>query len=411
MRGLGSRTRLGLLSLVVGAFFMVACEDGPFLVSGVVIGSLSLTPGSLVIALEEADSVTLQVFDDNGMLVTGQNASWVSENPAVATVEGRDAGATVTAVAAGMTRIQVTVGQVVEFLDVEVFVSQFDIEVRYVGTQPTASQRAVFDDAAAFWRSAITGDLADFNADIAAGECGGVDAPQVQETIDDLLIFVEFQDIDGAGGTLGSAAPCWLRSSTLHPFMGGMAFDNADIANLESNGGLQSTVRHEMGHVLGIGTLWGTGFFDLLVNPSDTAFGGTLGADAHFNGPLAIAAFNSSGGNAYAGAKVPVENDADTYGSGSLDGHWREMVMVTELMTPSLNGGGLNPTSVITLQSLADMGYEMNLGVADSYTVTNPLNALVGAPQERIWLGDDIAKSPIGIMAEDGTVVRYLRRR
>ena len=398
------------MAAVLGAFVLVACEDGPFLVSGIVIGSLTLTPDNLVIALEEADSVTLQVFDEGGQLVQGQNASWVSEDPQVATVEGRDAGATVTAVSEGMTRIQVTVGQVIEFVDVQVFVSQFDIEIRYLGTQPTASQRAVFDDAAAYWRSAIIGDLIDFNADIAAGECGGLDAPQVQETIDDLLIFVEFQDIDGAGGTLGSAAPCWLRSSSLHPFMGGMVFDNADIANLEANGGLESTIRHEMGHVLGIGTLWGQGFFDFLVNPSDTAFGGSLGADTHFNGPLAIAAFNGAGGSAYPQAKVPVENDTDTYGSGSLDGHWRESVMATELMTPSLNGGVANPTSIITIQSLADMGYQINTGVADPYTVTNPLNALVGPPQQRIWLGNDIARGPIGIVDESGNVVRYVRR-
>ncbi|NNL29623.1 MAG: Ig-like domain-containing protein, partial [Gemmatimonadetes bacterium] len=114
MRTAGRRTHVAWVMLVLGAFSMAACEDGPFLVSGVVIGSLNITPGSLVIALEEADSVTLQVFDENGVALQGQNASWVSENPAVATVEGRDAGATVTAVAEGTTRIQVTVGQVVE---------------------------------------------------------------------------------------------------------------------------------------------------------------------------------------------------------------------------------------------------------------------------------------------------------
>ncbi|NNM33033.1 MAG: Ig-like domain-containing protein, partial [Gemmatimonadetes bacterium] len=169
MRTAGRRTHVAWVMLVLGAFSMAACEDGPFLVSGVVIGSLNITPGGLVIALEEADSVTLQVFDENGVALQGQNASWVSENPAVATVEGRDAGATVTAVAEGTTRIQVTVGQVVEFLDVEVFVSSFDIELRYLGTQPTASQRAVFDAAASYWRSAIIGELADFTADIDAG--------------------------------------------------------------------------------------------------------------------------------------------------------------------------------------------------------------------------------------------------
>ena len=84
--------------------------------------------------------------------------------------------------------------------------------------------------------------------------------------------------------------------------------------------------------------------------------------------------------------------------------------MATELMTPSLNGGVANPTSIITIQSLADMGYQINTGVADPYTVTNPLNALVGPPQQRIWLGNDIARGPIGIVDESGNVVRYVRR-
>ena len=37
-----------------------------------------------------------------------------------------------------------------------------------------------------------------------------------------------------------------------------MQFDVADMAKLISNGTLQSVVLHEMGHVLGIGTLWDT---------------------------------------------------------------------------------------------------------------------------------------------------------
>jgi hypothetical protein len=35
-----------------------------------------------------------------------------------------------------------------------------------------------------------------------------------------------------------------------------MIFDTADLARLEEGGGLVDLVTHEMGHVLGIGTLW-----------------------------------------------------------------------------------------------------------------------------------------------------------
>ena len=119
MKGASTRIRHAALAGLVGSALLAACDEGPFLVSGVVIGSLSLTPASLAIALQETDSVTLEVFDEEGQILLGQRASWVSENPAVATVEGRAGGATVTAVAEGLTRIQVTVGQTVAFLDVE----------------------------------------------------------------------------------------------------------------------------------------------------------------------------------------------------------------------------------------------------------------------------------------------------
>ena len=35
-----------------------------------------------------------------------------------------------------------------------------------------------------------------------------------------------------------------------------MQFDTADMAMMETGGMLQGVIMHEMGHVLGIGTLW-----------------------------------------------------------------------------------------------------------------------------------------------------------
>ena len=62
--------------------------------------------------------------------------------------------------------------------------------------------------------------------------------------------------IDGAGGVLGSAGPCLIRD-TGPTAVGRMRFDTADLASLEGGGQLDEVVLHEMGHVIGIGSLWG----------------------------------------------------------------------------------------------------------------------------------------------------------
>jgi hypothetical protein len=68
---------------------------------------------------------------------------------------------------------------------------------------------------------------------------------------------------------------------------------------------------------------------------------------------------------------VPVEN---TGGGGTRDSHWRESVHNAELMTGWIEGGGTpNPLSVITIGSLADLGYAVNMEAADPYVLFNPL--------------------------------------
>ena len=114
------------------------------------------------------------------------------------------------------------------------------------------------------------------------------------ERIDDLRIYVtSFDDIPGA---VGWGAPDLLREATYLPVLGCMGFD-LERANLLITG------LHEMGHVLGFGTVWDElGFYQ---NPPD--------GDRHFNGPLAIAAFDDAGGWDYKGKKVPLNDSA----------HWR----------------------------------------------------------------------------------------
>jgi hypothetical protein len=81
------------------------------------------------------------------------------------------------------------------------------------------------------------------------------------EVIDDLLIEAQGADIDGPGRVLGQAGPTNLRptsagTSAFLPAKGIMSFDSADLAQMEADGTLVDVITHEMGHVVGIGTIW-----------------------------------------------------------------------------------------------------------------------------------------------------------
>lgn len=229
--------------------------------------------------------------------------------------------------------------------------SLFDIELVF-RTTVTQAQRNAFTAAVARWRRAITGDIGTVNVQTAGNSCN----PAIHEEINDLRIYVEIEPIDGPGDVLGAAGPCLLRNGSLLPVVGLMRFDSEDLEFLESNGRLTDVILHEMGHVLGIGTLWDPGLKDLLVG------GGT--SDPYFTGREAVERFNAIGGSAYQGNKVPVEH---TGGEGTADSHWRESIFESELMTGFLERTG-NPMSVVTIGSLRDIGYVVNYGEADDYT-------------------------------------------
>ena len=257
----------------------------------------------------------------------------------------------------------------------------FNIEVRFL-TTPTAGQEAAFSHAQHRWEGLITGDQQDASLQANAGECGA-DSPALDETVDDVLILVSLKPIDGPGGILGSAGPCFVRDTIggVKPtsVLGIMQFDTDDLDALEADGSLSDVITHEMGHVLGFGTLWTTE--GLLADPSlpaDPADPPNPGADPHFTGAQAITAFNAVGGTTYTGgAKVPVENFG---GAGTADAHWRESVFDNELMTGFINAG-VNPLSRVTVASLADLGYTVNLAAADPYTLGAGLRAASRGPR------------------------------
>ena len=107
-----------------------------------------------------------------------------------------------------------------------------------------------------------------------------------------------------------------------------------------------------------------------------------------------------NGGSAYNAGKVPVE---DTGGAGTRDGHWRESVFNTELMTGFLDAQQLNPLSDITIASLEDVGYTINPDAADAFTITIPAAGAAIRSKATISLLGDIYNGPVYRVAPDGT--------
>jgi hypothetical protein len=263
-------------------------------------------------------------------------------------------------------------------------------------TTMTASQRGVFQTAAARWGSVITADLSNTIADIPADDCRE-DSPALDMTIDDLVIFAAIEPIDGPGQVLGAAGPCYIRDDASElPVLGVMFFDVADVAQLEANGGFASVILHEMGHVLGIGTMWN--YFGLLQNPSSDA----VVRDTWYSGTEGLAGFNAIGGATYSGLKVPVEN---TGGQGTANGHWRESLLGRELMTGYLNGGS-NPMSLLTVRSLTDLGYTVDASAADNFSVTLSLRAGGGVERGSIRMHNDVYRGPLRAISRQGRVTR-----
>jgi leishmanolysin len=271
--------------------------------------------------------------------------------------------------------------------------SNFTIQLVYLST-PTATQKAAFDAAAQHWSRIVVGDIPDVQVNFPANDCN-VGEPAINQTVDDVLIYVLVAPIDGVGGILGQAGPCRVRLSDDLPATGVMHFDTADLANLETQGTLNDVILHEMGHVLGFGSIWNDATHSLVVglaaqcNPPPPA----ASCDPHFVGANATSAFNTlNGGNAYVlGAKVPVEA---TGGVGTQDSHWRESVFDTELMTGFISAPG-NPLSATTIASLQDLGYTVDMSQADAYTIPAPPALAAAARVRSVHLVDDVLRLPV----------------
>lgn len=225
----------------------------------------------------------------------------------------------------------------------------FKIDVRFLGGL-SPSHQAAFAAAAERWSEIIVGDIPPVILD--------------GERIDDVLIEARGEPIDGPGGVLGQAGPRFIRPTSNLPVKGIMSFDVADLNRMENEGSLEDVILHEMGHVLGFGTLWSRMELILGAGTVDPTFVGTNAQREY--GKLRVAA---DPGNTDEPTPVPVAN---TGGAGTRDGHWREAVFADELLTGFLSGA-IRPISRMSIGAFEDMGYRVDYDAANPYALPSML--------------------------------------
>ncbi|MDE2653580.1 MAG: hypothetical protein F4087_14125 [Gemmatimonadetes bacterium] len=300
----------------------------------------------------------------------------------------------------GPSALTVTAGEEVE---------PFDIDLVFLN-RLTASQERIIREAANRWESVIARGAADvdFSANaVPRGSCFA-GSPSIDTGVDDLMILITVRNVDGEGGTVIQSGPCIWRSVQFtgtriirqEVAVGSMALDREDVRALEADGLLRAVLEHHIAHVLGFGfdRSWRLrGLF------GSAAVEGSP-PDQYFTGPLATAAFDAAGGVRYAGGGgVPVEN----VGPGTGE-HWRGSVFGDELMTNVLKDGS-PPLSLITIESLADLGYGVDLTRADEYTLPGAGAPRMAAPTRTgpvFHFGDDLLRNPVLVVDRQGRVVR-----
>jgi len=264
--------------------------------------------------------------------------------------------------------------------------SQFHIKLN-IRTGMNNIERRAFVEAAQKWESIIQSEPA---------------TSDTRATNNLLTIDAAVQKIDGVGRILGQAGPTAFRFDDDLPIKGSMMFDGADLEQMIVDGTLQSVILHEMGHVLGFGTIWD--FKGLLTS--------TNNHHPKFTGATAASEYDQLFGTTV--NYVPVDGDN---GEGTAFAHWNEGILNEELMTGFAEDAGTPmPISRITVGQFKDLGYDVNMAAADDWNAkrhrtifTTPLDLGVEANEYKITVTNGTTSSEVsfGYRPETPPKVRF----
>ena len=220
------------------------------------------------------------------------------------------------------------------------------------------------------WNSVILSKLPplEVQADATFDNCPGT-VVKAGTTVTNLLVQISVVKGDGAGKSLGSTAICGFSTvdGKVLPRVVSVKLDSEDVLAAANTGQTAVFLSHQLGHALGIGAAaWQT-----RVQGAGTAtasYGGTTGIEA-------VRGFKTAGGT---GLRVPVDQGG---------AHWSTTGVGNELMSSLRNDGKAAPLSAITIGSLQDLGYTVDLGKAEAFKVAAGVGA--GAAAGRRQLQDN----------------------
>src|SRR5262249_30176302 len=138
------------------------------------------------------------------------------------------------------------------------------------------------------------------------------------------------------------------------PCKGTIVFDSGDLALLDQHGLLLDTVTHEIGHVLGFGTIWEDKIPDMLQQAG--------GETVAFLGRTAVAEYQKL---PHRKGPVPIERNG---GSGTQGRHWDDDKLPREMMSGMVEQSG-KLISRVTVASLQDLGWVVDLDNAENYAL------------------------------------------
>jgi Viral BACON domain/Leishmanolysin len=261
-------------------------------------------------------------------------------------------------------------------------VSQFSIQLQYVGTV-SDSRKASLERAAARWSKILIGDLPNIILNKNFNLCG-LQEPELNGLIDDVIIAVAVGPIDGQGNIFADSGPCAIRSSSL-PMYSTIKLDAADITAFEASGDLDEIMLREVGIALGFGSLWQK-LNKLNYKPDASACASITSFSTRptFNGVAAKTRFNALGVT----GSPPIEDGLNAEVRCSS---WDEGVFDNELMSSVFDSGKDNLLSLLSVASMTDLGYETDPSQASPYSLPACSPNCLQAPT----LLRDIARQPI----------------